>query len=158
MKKFLLSLIMVSVIAAPLSAWPKSDFGLGASSLDLITLGSMQMGQGGFFVRFNQILNQYDFSLTFANGSGITSSIFSGSMYWLKAIDDKKGFKFGPSLSWSTLAGTTSFTVGGNVGFEYNPEDKLGLEAVITPLRMGFGPSSTAFQFFSSRVALIYYY
>ena len=157
MKRFLALVIFLLLTPVVLAARPQSDLGFGASSLDLVTVGGLQLGQGGFFMRLNQVLNQYDFGLNFSNGGNTTSALFGSNIYWLRYLDEQKFLKFGPGVWWSSLGGSTVFTLQGQIGIEYNPTRDLGFEGVVVPLRIGFGPSSTAIEFFATRVGVIWY-
>ena len=136
---------------------PKADIGFGASSLDLVTVGGIQMGQGGLFLRLNQAINQYDFGFTFTNGGNTTSALFGSNIYLLHHFDEQTMLKYGPGVWWSTLGGATAFSLQGQIGVEYNPVYNLGIEGIVVPLRIGFGPSSTGLEFFSTRVSVILY-
>ena len=157
MKALINFFLVVFLVGSTAMALAKSDMGFGASSLDLLTVGGMQIGQGGFFARLNQIQNQYDFGLMFANGSNTTSALFGSNIYILQHFDEQKMLKYGPGVWWSTLGGATVFTLQGQVGVEYNPVRDIGIEGVVVPLRVGFGASSTALEFFATRVSVIWY-
>lgn len=109
------------------------------------------------FVRFNQINFQMDYGLTFANVAGSTSSVFGANFFWAEAMDEQKSIKYGPGAWWASFNGNTVFSVSGQIGLEYNPDPKFGIEGILIPVRIGFGPGANVLQFLSARVGMTIY-